>query len=261
MLLQHKNAVVYGAGGAVGGAIARAFAREGAKVFLAGRTLATLDKVAQEIIAAGGAAEIGRVDALDEQAVEEHIRTVTAKAGSLDISFNVVAIDDIQGTPLTEMSVADFTQPIMLAMRTQFLTARAAAPHMVRQGSGVIMMITAGPARVGTPSVGGFGAACAAMEGFARQLAAELGPEGVRVVCLRSAGSPEAPGLDEVFTLNAQNAGMTRQELEASYAAGIPLRRFPRLAEVGNVAALMASDLASPMTGTIANITCGATVD
>ncbi len=261
MLLANKNAVIYGAGGAIGGAVARAFAREGARVFLAGRTQATLDTVAQHITAAGGAAEVAQVDAFDEQAVEGHARSIAAKAGRLDISFNAVGIEDFQGTALAEMSLASFIQPITLAMQTQFLTARAVAPHMVRQGSGVIMTITAGPARVGTPLVGGFGAMCAAIEGFARQLAAELGPQGVRVVCLRSAGSPESPGLDEVFTLNAQNAGMTRADLEASYAAGIPLRRFPRLAEVGNVAAILASDLASPMTGTIGNITCGATVD
>lgn len=217
--------------------------------------------MAQEIVAAGGVAETAQVDAPDEQAVERHARAVAAKAGSLDVSFNAVGIEDFQGTPLIEMSLADFAQPITFAMRTQFLTARAVAPHMVSQGSGVIMTITAGSGRVGHPSVGGFGAMCAAMEGFARQLAAELGPQGVRVICLRSAGSPDAPGLDQVFTMNAQNAGITRQELEASYAAGIPLRRFPKLAEVGNVAALMASDLASPMTGTIANMTCGSIVD
>ena len=69
MLRETKNAVIYGAGGAIGGAVARAFAWEGAKVFLAGRTLAPVDAVAREISAAGGVAETARVDALDEQAV------------------------------------------------------------------------------------------------------------------------------------------------------------------------------------------------
>jgi len=66
MLLENKNAVIYGGGGSIGGAVARAFAREGAKVFLAGRTLATIDAVAEEISASGGVAETAQVDALDE---------------------------------------------------------------------------------------------------------------------------------------------------------------------------------------------------
>src|SRR5215207_3462545 len=103
MLLEDRNAIVYGGGGSVGGAVARAFAREGAKVFLAGRTLATLDEVAQEIRSAGGVAETAQVDALDEQAVDEHADAVAEKAGGIDISFNLISYEDVQGTPLAEM--------------------------------------------------------------------------------------------------------------------------------------------------------------
>lgn len=192
MLLENKNAIIYGGGGAIGGAVARAFAREGAKVFLAGRTLAKLDAVAGEILAAGGAAETSQVDALDEQSVERHIVEVAKKVGGIDVSFNAIGIEDVQGTPLIEMSLEDFSHPITIATRTQFLTAKAVAPHMIKKGSGIIMMITATPARMGFPLVGGFSVACAAMESFSRSLAAELGPKGVRVICLRSAGAPRA---------------------------------------------------------------------
>jgi 3-oxoacyl-[acyl-carrier protein] reductase len=188
MLLEHKRAVIYGAGGAIGGAVARAFAREGARLFLAGRTLATLDVVARDISAAGGAAETAHVDALDEPSVAQYIADVAKKAGGIDVSFNI-GIEDVQGTPLIEMSLEDFSHPITIATSTQFLTAKAVAPHMIKQGSGVIMMITATPARLGVPLVGGFSVACAAMESLSRSLAAELGPKGVRVICLRSAGS------------------------------------------------------------------------
>ena len=81
MLLEDRNAVVYGGGGAIGGAVALAFAREGAKVFLAGRIPATLDRVAEEISTVGGVAETARVDALDELAVEKHIGDVVEQAG------------------------------------------------------------------------------------------------------------------------------------------------------------------------------------
>ena len=104
MLLENRNAVIYGGGGAIGGAVARDFAREVARVFLAGRTLATLDKVAEQIRSTGGVAEKAQVDALDEQAVEEHIGEVMEQAGSIDVSFNAISIRDVQLIPLAEMS-------------------------------------------------------------------------------------------------------------------------------------------------------------
>ena len=259
MLLANKKAVIYGGGGAIGGAVARAFAREGAKVFLAGRSLSKLEAVAEDIRVAGAVAETAQVDALDEQAVEKHAGEVAKKAGSIDVSFNAIGIQDIQGTPLTEMSLSDFARPIMIATRTQFLTAKAIAPHMIKQRSGIIMMITATPSRIGWPLVGGFGTACAALEGLSRQLAAELGPKGVRVICLRSAGSPESiPDTLDAFTAGK---GITRDEFIASLKEMTLLKRLPSLADVGNVAAFMASDYANSMTGTVANMSCGQIVD
>src|ERR671911_316870 len=139
MLLEDKNAVIYGGGGKVGGAVAHAFSREGARVFLAGRTLESLEEVAEDIRSAGGVAETAQVDALDEQAVNSYVDVVAEKAGSIDVSFNLISYGDVQGTPLAEMALEDFERPIMNAVRTQFLTSRAAARHMVRQGSGVIL--------------------------------------------------------------------------------------------------------------------------
>jgi NAD(P)-dependent dehydrogenase (short-subunit alcohol dehydrogenase family) len=139
MLLEGRTAVIYGGGGTIGGAVARAFAREGARVFLAGRTQARLEEVANEIRSAGGVAETAGVDALDEEAVDRHADAVVAKAGGIDISFNLISHGDVQGTPLVEMALADFERPVLTAVRTMFLTSRAAARHMIKQGSGVIM--------------------------------------------------------------------------------------------------------------------------
>lgn len=174
MLLEKKNAVIYGAGGAIGSAVAHAFARDGAKVFLAGRTLAPIREVASQIARDGGSAKAARVDALDEQAVEQHIGDVASKAGRIDILFNAIGMEDIQGTPLLDMSLDDFVHPVMTATTTQFITARAAARRMVAQRSGVIMSITAAPSPA--RNVGGFRAACSAIEGLWRSLASELGP-------------------------------------------------------------------------------------
>jgi NAD(P)-dependent dehydrogenase (short-subunit alcohol dehydrogenase family) len=261
MLLDGKNAVVYGAGGAVGGAVARAFAREGARVFLAGRTEAKVARVAAEIRAGGGRAEASVVDALDRDAVEAHLETVARLAGPVRVAFNAIDWGDTQGQALTEMPLERFSHPIATAMQTWFVTGTAAARHMARNGGGTIAGITANAGRSPIAMVGGFGVACAAVEHFLRQLAVEVGPAGVRVCFVRSAGSPDATGVREAFRLRASEAGVSVDEVLRQAGAGAALRRMPMLAEVADAAALLCSDHARGMTATLANVTCGAQVD
>lgn len=257
MLLKNKYAVIYGAGGSIGGAVARAFAREGAHVFLTGRTAAGLESIAQEVAAMGGKAEVAEVDAFDEQAIESHLADTVRTAGRIDIAFNAISVaESSQGTPLLELSAEVVSLPVMRRVASNFLTARVAAKHMVENGSGVILMMTASPARMAWPLTGSFGIECAAIEGLCRSLASEISPRGVRVICIRSAGSPEAFADD----LN-DSFGKARAEMTEMIADKTLLKRTPSLAEVGNVAALMASDYASPMTATVANMTCGSIAD
>jgi NAD(P)-dependent dehydrogenase (short-subunit alcohol dehydrogenase family) len=263
MLLEDKNAIVYGGNGSVGGAVARAFACEGARVFLAGRTLATLDEVAEEISASGGVAETAQLDALDEQAVDEHADTVAERAGSIDIAFNAIFNDDVQGKPLIEMPFEHFARPITKAMRNQFLTARAVARHMVDQGSGVILTITGGY-REAFPTIGGTVVAWAAIEAQCRQWACELGPQGIRVVWLRTTGLPETiPDTGDATSDlgTGYGEGMAREEIIAGMREQTILKRLATPDEVGKVATFMASNGAGPMTATFANITCGAILD
>jgi len=258
VLLKNKNAVVYGGGGSIGGAVARAFAREGAKVFLAGRTLATLDKVAEEVSAAGGDAETARVDALDEEAVDRHADAVVEKAGGIDVSFNSISHGDVHGAPLIEMPFEDFARPISTAMRAQFLTTRAAARYMIQRGSGVILAITATTARMTIPNVGGTGVTFDAIESLCRQWACELGPKGIRVVWLQTTGIPEAiADTGDLSPDYGTGKRMTREEHIAWLEGKTMLNRLTSLAEVGNVAAFLASDRATAMTASAANLTCG----
>jgi 3-oxoacyl-[acyl-carrier protein] reductase len=261
MLLANKNAVIYGGGGWVGGAVARAFAREGAKVFLAGRTPATLDEVAEEISAAGGEAETAQVDALDEQAVDTHADAIAEKAGGIDVSFNAIGHGDVHGLPLLEMPYEDFARPITTAMRAQFLTSRAAARHMTKRGSGVIMAITATTARMAIPEVGGTGVTFDAIESLCRQWASELGPQGIRVVWLQTTGLPEAISTTlDLFPAYGTGEAMTREELIAWLERRTMLKRLTSLAELANTAAFMASDQAGAITGGAANLSCGSVI-
>jgi len=259
MLLEGRTAVVYGGAGRVGGAVARAFAGEGARVFLAGRTLASLEAVAGAIRAAGGSAEAAQVDALDEAAVDAHADAVVAAAGGIDVSFTAVSHGDVHGLPLLELPFEDFARPVATALRAQFLSTRAAARHMARRGSGVIMTITATTARLSIPQVGGTGVAFDAIESQCRQWACELGGHGVRVVWLQTTGLPEAIAGSDVLQpgYGTGSAAMTRDELIAWNQGKAMLGRLTTLAEVGRAAAFLASDHAAAMTAAGLNLTCG----
>ena len=250
MLLENKVAVIYGAGGPIGGAVGRAFSHEGAHVYLSGRTGAKVDALANDIRAGGGQAESATIDALDEQqAVEEYVDTVAGQAGRIDISFNLIGYGDVQ-QPLMEISVDDFLQPIVNAMRSHFLTARAAARHMIEQRGGVILAFGgSGPQTL--PGLGGFKIALDAIEGLRRQWALELGEHGIRVVTLKTGGIPES--LPEDFEWH--------DEITESLVEPTLLKRAATLKDVGNVAAFVASDKARSMTSTEVNISCGAMVD
>lgn len=263
--LQGRTAVVYGGGGAIGGAVAHVLAREGATVHLAGRTHASLARVADEIAAAGGRVETAVVDALDERQVEAHVAGIVAGGGRIDVMLNAVGVDHVQGVPLAALSLAQFERPIAAHVRTAFVTARACARPMVAQGSGVILTLSTPGSRLSGPGFLGYGVTCAAVEGFSRILAGELGPAGVRVVCLRADAMPDT--LDRsytgpMFARMAEQQGISAEQLLAARAeAGALLRRPPRLAELAEFAAFVASDRAGAMTGAIANLTCGSIVD
>jgi NAD(P)-dependent dehydrogenase (short-subunit alcohol dehydrogenase family) len=263
MLLQDKVAVIYGAAGAIGGAVARAFAREGATLFLTGRQLAPVEEVTKEIAAAGGSAQAAQLDALDEHAIDQHLQSVTDTAGHLDISFNAVGIPDreILGVPLVELDLERFSLPITAYTRSYFLTARLAARRMVAKKSGVIMTVTSIPSRTGTSLQGGYPPAMAAKEALTRDLSAELAPQGIRVVGLRPHGIPETATLREAFEPRATALGMTWEQWQESLASRTHARRLSTLAETANVAVFMASDKASGMTGTTVNLTMGSLDD
>ena len=251
MLLPEKTAIVYGGGGAIGGAVARRFADEGARVFLAGRTAAKLERVADQIRAAGGAAETAEVDALDAEAVDRHADTVAAQMGAIDISFNLISHGDVQGTPMAEMDPDDYLRPVVTAVRTNFLTARAAARHMSARGSGVILFFGGEGDPPRGYSLGGLQTAFHALEAMRRQLATELGPKGVRTVTLRTGGVPE--------TLSEEFEG--REQIAASLEEATLLGRAATLDDVANVAAFVASDQARTMTAATVNVSAGALLD
>jgi len=256
--LENKVAVVYGDGG-VGGVIAKAFAREGANVFLTGRTLKKLNAIADDIAAGGGTIETATLDALDEQAVEEHMRETVKKAGRVDISFNAIGISQkgIQGIPLTELSVENFSLPIKTYTQSHFITAKAAARRMVKQGHGVIILHTPNASRISAPFVGGMIPAWAAMEALCRSLSLECAQYGVRAVCLFTTGIRETALIDEVWDIHGKANGITLEQFHSVMEGMTHRRQLTTIEELTNAAIFVASDEGSGITGTIFNLTAG----
>lgn len=261
MLLKNKTALVYGGSGAVGGAVARAYAREGAQVILAARRREPLEVVAEDIRAAGGRAEVTIVDATDPAAIEANLAEVTRRLGPIKIMFNGVVWDDVQGSHMADIGFDAVMMPIIGGMTTWYHTGTILARHMADHGGGVIVGITANVGRVTMANVGGFGIACAAVENYLRQLGQEFGPQGVRVCWVRSPGSPDAPGVRDAWMQHAAAVGKTFDELSAEWGSGVPLGRVTALAQVADAATLLSSDLAAGMTATFANATGGALID
>jgi NAD(P)-dependent dehydrogenase (short-subunit alcohol dehydrogenase family) len=258
-MLTNKIAVIYGASGGIGAAVARAFADQGAGVFMTGRDLAAVEAVANGIDSAVPA----QVDALDEHAIDAHLQSVIDTAGRVDISFNAVGVPNahILGVPLTDLDAEQFSQPITSYTRSYFLTARLAARRMIPNKSGVIMTVTALHSRTGLPLVGGYGPAMAAKEALTRDLSAELAPHGIRVVGLRPQGMPETRTIRDAFEPRAKATGMTWEQWKEFLASRTHPRRLMALEEMANVAVFMASDKASAMTGTTVNLTMGSLDD
>jgi NAD(P)-dependent dehydrogenase (short-subunit alcohol dehydrogenase family) len=264
--LEGKCAVVFGAGGSIGGAVGKEFASAGAEVFLAGRTGASVELVAKEITAAGGRAHAEVIDALDEAAVGAYVQSVVAQSGRLDIEFNATGPrirEYANGTPAVDLPADLFIFAVNTVLKSQYITARAAAREMVKESSGVIMLLSGPPARPRIQGVTGIGAAFGAVETLTRALAVELGPAGVRVVCLRTGGIPDSRTLQDSSEAIAERAGgKPDQEQFARFLAETTMLKVnPSATDTARTAVLLASDWARMLTGTVLNASVGAVWD
>ena len=261
-MLQDKHAVVFGGGGSIGAAVAKELASEGAEVFLAGRSPTTVDLAAKQITAAGGRAHSDVVDALDAAAVDGYLEAVVRQAGSIDIEFNATGpriSEHGHGKPVLELAVDEFMTPVATVLLSQFITARAAARQMLEQGSGVIIFLTAIPARVPSPARQA-SAAYGAVEAVMRTMAIELGPAGVRVVCLRTTANPDTRTIRDTTEVRAKMLNITPEQAMARLAEGTMLKVLPQTADTAQAAAFLAPDRRM-MTGTVLNASAGAVTD
>lgn len=263
-ILSGKRALVFGAGGSIGAAVASEFAAEGADVFLSGRTKASVERVAARIREAGGHAEAAVVDALDETAVDAYVAGLVERHGGIDIEFNAVGAlvsDYKNGTHAVDLPVANFMVPLDVVVKSRFITARAAARHMVKRGRGVILFLTGSPARGHVSGATAIGTAFGAIETLAENLAIEVGPAGVRAVCLRTTANVDSRSIQDTMDVVAAVSHRPKDEVIAGLGALNFLKLPATTADTAKAAAFLASDRARMFTATVVNSTAGAAAD
>lgn len=261
--LQNKRAVVFGAGGSIGSSVAREFAAEGATVFLAGRTKSNVEDVARQITKSGGKAYASAIDAEDDGAVRDYVDGIAQYHGGIDIMFNAIgplAHEYGNGTAAVDLTPEQFMVPLMTIVKSQFITAHAAARHMLRQGSGVIIFLTGSPARGHVEGVTAIGAAFGAVETFMENLAVEVGQRGVRSVCLRITANTDSRTIQQTMDILAKRTKVTKDQLISRLPSNL-LKRPMSVSETARAAAFLASDHARMITGTVVNSSAGAAPD
>jgi NAD(P)-dependent dehydrogenase (short-subunit alcohol dehydrogenase family) len=264
LILNDKHAVIFGAGGSIGAAVAKAFAAEGAEVFLSGRTKANVEAVAQDIAGGGGRAHVAVVDALDDTAVESYVDGIVKRTGKIDVVLNAVGplISEYNnGTQALDLSIAQFMVPLTTIVKSQFITARATARHMVQRRSGVIIFLTGSPARGHANGTTAIGAAFGAVETLMENLAMEVSPTGVRTVCLRTTANVDSTTIRQTTEAIASRLNVPKDQMTARLVAGNLLKQPATVADTARAAVLIASDNARMMTGTVLNVTAGAAPD
>jgi len=263
-ILNGKHAAVFGAGGSIGAAVAREFASEGAEVFLAGRTRATVEAVAKEIAATGGRAHTVAIDSTDDAAVNQFIDNIVKEAGKIDIAIDFagpLAKEYGNGKMAVDLPIEEFMVPLTTMVRSRFISARAAARQMIKQHSGVIIFVTGSPARPHVPGATAIGAAFGAMENLAANLAFEVSPFGVRVVCLRTVANIDSRSIQDTMDVVAGQLNITKDQAMAQIAQSNFLRVPATAQDTANAAVLIASARARMLTGTVVNATAGAALD
>lgn len=241
---RERNVVVFGASGAIAGAVAKEFEKLGDRLFLSSRAAAP---PAEWL---GGSVEWERVDATNASQVEGYFARLAAKGVTPDVIINGIGVRAAEGgygAPSHLLDAGAFCQTLVSVVGAQFLTASRGARAMAEEGRGVVILLTSSLAKVAVPNMAGITAASDAVEGLARVLQAEHTGSGVRVVCVRVGGMPETRMIRETMAANARTAGVSAEE----YAKRLPAARAGlaplTLSAAARAIVLLASEVAAPL--------------
>lgn len=261
--LQNKVVAVFAANGAIASAVAKSFAQHGAKLYVSGRNLKEVKKLADEIKKAGGQAEAHQVDALNESQIDAYLKKVSDDNGKLNIVFNGIGVranDVSMGLPTAITSLEHFLEPLKTIVGSQFLTSKVAANYMIATKSeGTILTLTSSLSRLKLPFMAGISSASTAIEGLTRVLAAEFGNFGIKVIGINSTALFESRSIQESNANLAKTMGIPSEALKGMQTGAhlLPGKRTPTLKEVGDVAAFLVSDAGAALNSHIIDVDFG----
>jgi NAD(P)-dependent dehydrogenase (short-subunit alcohol dehydrogenase family) len=260
--LRNKVAVVFAASGAIASAVAVALAENGAKVYVSAKSLTTVQQLAEQISQKGGWASATVIDAMNEVAIDNYLQQVVKEEGKLDIVFNGIGIRPIEsdyGVSTTQLSFAQFMKPVQVHLGSQFLTSRVAAKYMLQTNStGTILTLTASLSRLKFPFMAGITAACAAIEGLTRVMAAEFGGAGIKVICINPTAMAETRTIQETSIANAKAMGIPIEEFAAMQNRNASLLGKPlTIKDMANAAAFLVSDAGAVLNSHIVDVDFG----
>lgn len=244
--LRSKVAVVFAATGAIGREVSRSFAEAGARVYVSGRKMEALQTLVNEIRNEGGEAFPFRADARNEESIDSFLKFVQEKEGGFHIVFNAIGRrpEELKyGTSGNQLPFSTFMETLDVNVGSQFLTSRMAAKYMMSgKTEGTILTLSASLSRIKAPLMPAISAACSAIEGLTRSLAAEYGSAGIRVICMNPTSLKETRTIKETTALISKTMGIPAEAFEAESMKGYLMGKSPNTADVGKLAAFLVSD-------------------
>ncbi len=259
MRLEGKVAIVTGGGKGIGRAVALAYAREGAKVMIASRTVSALEATCKEIAGKGGVSAYLQTDVSDEKQVERLVSETVKQFGKVDILVNNSGVSG-PTSRVVDMDLAQWGETLAIDLTGSMLCSRQALKHMIPQKSGAIINVVSeggrsGDGRSGYPLRAAYCCSKMGLIGLTETLAVENGPFGIRVNAL-SPGPVRGERIENILSKRAAETGKTLQEWLDMLAVNNSLKRIVTEEECAAVALFLASDESSGVTGVTMPVSC-----
>lgn len=248
-----KVALVTGAAGSIGKALAARFCAAGAGVFITDLDQARLDQIVEEL---GANCRALAGDVTSSVQVKQIVAAAVGQFGKLDILVNVAGTVG-RGNPVEDIPEQDWDHVFAVNCRGTFLFIKEAVPLMKAAGGGSIVNFSSKSGKTGSALMSHYSAAKAAIIGLTQALAYELAPYRIRVNCV-CPGITEGTGVwENVCRDYVRNMGLPMDQVVKQFTSKVPLGRLARIEDVVNVTVFLASDQADYMTGQAINITGG----